>query len=88
MMIGGGLMMLFGLLLVLGVVGLPVLLIGAAIAGVWGLSGRGRSAHPDPVVRQVYQSPMPTTQIIRSCSHCGQGLQPGWTHCPYCGATV
>ncbi|MBI5292743.1 MAG: zinc-ribbon domain-containing protein [Chloroflexi bacterium] len=24
----------------------------------------------------------------RYCSHCGQGLQAAWTHCPQCGAPV
>ena len=36
MMVGGGLMLLFGLLFMLIVIGLPILLIVAAVAGVWG----------------------------------------------------
>jgi len=86
MMVGGGLMLLFGLLFMLLVIGLPVLLIAAVIAGVWGVTGRrGGSVASTP----VYSGPAaPTAAMARYCSHCGQGLQAEWTHCPQCGAPI
>ena len=86
MMVGGGLMILFGLLFMLLVIGLPILLIVAAVAGVWGLSTRrsGLAASSPGYDRPV----VPTAPFTRFCSHCGQGLQAGWTHCPQCGAPV
>lgn len=85
-MFGGGVMLLFGLLFMLLVVGLPLLLIAAVVIGVWGsASRRNGSVYPKPVVDQPVES---TAHMIRSCTHCGQGLQAEWIHCPYCGATV
>ncbi len=74
-------MMGFGFLIMLLVLGLPVLLIAAILIGVLGLQG-WRS-------RPMFSPPTPTslaTQYARYCSHCGQGLQEDWTHCPKCGA--
>ena len=84
MMGGGGLMLIFSLLFMLLLIGLPVLLIVAVLAGVWGLSGR-RSG---PVSSSPgYSRPgAPPVSFTRYCSHCGQGLQADWTHCPKCGA--
>jgi hypothetical protein len=84
MMVGGGLMLLFGLLVMLIVIGLPILLVVAAVAGVWGLSGRRAGSAPSSqgAVRTVGAA----LSFTRFCSHCGQGLQADWTHCPQCGA--
>ena len=30
--------------------------------------------------------PATSNSPASSCSHCGAGLQTGWTHCPQCGA--
>jgi len=86
MMVGGGLMLLFGLLFMLMVIGLPILLIVAVVAGVWGLSGRrsGSTATFPGYDRSV----TPSASFTRYCSHCGQGLQADWTHCPKCGAPI
>ena len=86
MMVGGGLILLFGVLFILVVVGLPILLIVAAVAGVWGLSSRrsGLAAPSGGYDRLV----APAKSFTRFCSHCSQGLQADWTHCPQCGATV
>lgn len=86
MMVGGGLMLFFGLLFMLMVVGLPILLIVAAVAGVWGLLGRrsGSAASSPGYARPV----APAASFTPFCSHCGQGLQADWTHCPQCGASV
>lgn len=86
MMVGGGLMLLFGVLFMLVVVGLPILLIVAAVVGVWGLSSRrsGSVASSPEFVRPV----APAVSFNRLCSHCGQGLQADWTHVPQCGASV
>ena len=86
MMVGGGLMLIFGLLFMLIVIGLPILLIAATVTGVWGLSGRhtGSVASSQGDNRPV--APAPSS--ARFCSHCGQGLQADWTHCPQCGAPI
>lgn len=86
MMGEGGLMLLFGLLFLLLVIGLPILLILAVVAVVWGLAGRrsGSPASSPGYDRHV----APTVSFTRYCSHCGQGLQADWTHCPQCGAPV
>ena len=85
-MFGGGLMLLFGLLFMLILLGLPILLIVAAVAGVWGLSGRRSGSVASS---QGYDRPVASAaSFTRYCSHCGQGLQADWTHCPQCGATV
>ncbi len=77
-------MLIFGLLFMLLVIGLPALLIAAVIAGVWGLSSRRNGPLPST---PTYSSPTAlTTPMMRHCSHCGQGLQDDWTHCPKCGA--
>ena len=86
MMFGGGLMLLFGLLFMLLVVGLPVLLIVGVFAGGWRLAGRGNGSavishnNPRPVAL--------TTTATHNCVHCSQTLQSDWTHCPHCGAPV
>jgi len=86
MMVGGGLMLLFGLLFMLMVIGLPILLIVAAVAGVWGLSGRRSGTVASS---QGYDKPVASAaSSTHYCSHCGQGLQVDWTHCPQCGAAV
>lgn len=86
MMAGGGFMLIFGLLFMLMVVGLPIVLIVAAVVGVWGLSNRrsGSAASSPEYVRPV----APAASFNRFCSHCGLGLQADWTHCPQCGASV
>lgn len=86
MMVGGGFMLVFGLLVMLLVIGLPILLIVAVVAGVWGLTGRRAT----PVASSpTYNGPSgPETFSTRHCSRCGQGLQAEWTHCPKCGATI
>jgi hypothetical protein len=83
MMTGGGMMLGAGLLMMLIVFGLPALLIVGIVAVAWGLLGR-RST---PVLSSPTQAaPAQDASAARYCSHCGYGLQPGWTHCPNCGA--
>jgi hypothetical protein len=85
MMVGGGLMLLFGLLFMLMVIGLPIVLV-VVVAGVWGLSVR-RSGSVG-TLPGYDRSVAPAASFARYCSHCGQGLQADWTNCPQCGATV
>ncbi len=85
MMLGGGMMLGFGLLTMLIVIGLPVLLVIGVIAGVWGLSGRRAGPMFTPFAPPAFTS---AASPARYCSHCGQGLQAEWTHCPQCGAPV
>lgn len=84
MMVGGGLMLFFGLLFMLLVIGLPILLIVALVTGFWGLLGRrGGVATSVP----GFEGPViPVASFNRYCAHCGQGLHDNWTHCPQCGA--
>lgn len=86
MMVGSGLMLLFGMLFMGMVIGLPILLIVAAVAGVWGLSGRRNGSM---AFSEGYDKPVAlATSFTSFCSHCSQGLQADWTHCPQCGVTV
>ena len=83
MMFGGGMMLGIGLLMMLVFLGLPILLVVAVVAVLMGLLGRRGGPvflPPTPAA--------PTTSPARYCSHCGQGLQADWTHCPKCGAPV
>ena len=64
---GGGLMMVGMLLLPLALVGLLVL---GGVALFRGMSGS------------------PPVQAAGACSSCGKPLQAGWAHCPYCGEKV
>lgn len=82
MMLGGGMMLGIGLLMMFIFIGLPILLIGGLIAGLWGLTSR--RAGPASAL------PMPMMNVApaRYCAHCGQGLQADWAHCPKCGSPV
>jgi len=79
-------MMIFGsIFLILFVV---VLVVGV-IAGLAWLNKNKRqgnlfSVNQPPKKRE--QAAIPNA--MRFCSHCGAGLQEGWTHCPQCGAPV
>ena len=81
MMTGGAMMLGFGLLTMLIVLGLPILLIMGLVAVVWGLLGRRSGAVSAPA--QAASAP-----AARYCSHCGYGLQEAWTHCPSCGEPI
>ncbi len=83
MMTGGAMMLGFGLLTMLIVLGLPILLIAGLVAVVWGLLGRrGAPAFSAP----AQAASAPGAPPARYCSHCRYGLQAAWTHCPNCGA--
>lgn len=87
MMIGGSLMMIFGFLFMVLVIALPILLIVAIIAGVWGMAGRrGMPSFSPPAPVQTGLQVQSASTFPRFCSHCGQGLQSDWTTCPKCGA--
>jgi len=64
----------FGFSMMILVIGLPLVLV---VALIWGLTRRSNNAFPLP--------PQNPTHV---CSHCGDGIQTGWTHCPQCGALV
>ena len=85
MMTGGAMMLGFGLLTMLIVLGLPILLIAGVVAVVWGLLGRRSGpAFSGP----VQTASAPSAPAGRYCSHCGYGLHAAWAHCPNCGAPV
>jgi hypothetical protein len=76
MMLGGSMMLLFGSLIhVDQMVGLPVLLIVAAVAGVWGLSDR-RSGSAASLLR----NDRPVLCQRSLLFPCGRGLENRWTH--------
>ncbi len=79
MMSAGFFMMGFGLIAMLLVVILPIVLIGGL---VWAFSGRSNPLRQEPAAPGT---PVPTGRV---CSHCGAGLQNGWTYCARCGAPV
>jgi len=79
-------MMMFGFLFLILFV---VILIVGVIAGLAWLNKNNGQGNPF----SVNQSSEKPEQISgpdakRFCSHCGAGLQEGWTHCPQCGAPV
>ena len=87
-MMGGGTMMLgIGSLMMLLVVGLPIPLIVAVVVGAMALLKRP-AAQVFPPPMQATQKSVPVVMPARYCSHCGEGLQAEWTHCPKCGAPI
>ncbi len=72
-------MMGFGLIAMLLVVAIPVVLI---VVLVWALTRHASPVVPTPI------TPVPAGNPRNYCSHCGAGLQAGWSHCPQCGAPV
>jgi hypothetical protein len=85
MMLGGGMMLGIGLLMMLVVLGLPILLIVGIVAAFMGLWGR----RVGPTLAAPASGRFaPADSSARYCTHCGQGLQAGWAHCPQCGAPM
>lgn len=86
MMYGGVFMIVFGMLGMLLMVGLPLVLI---VLLVWGLTQKGNPVWQPPATRVAAPvTPVAAPASGRFCSHCGAGLQTGWTHCPQCGAPI
>jgi hypothetical protein len=85
-MLGGGWMLLVGLLFMLTVIGVPILLIVLIGAGVFGLVNHQKNSPPNISGSDRLEAPL--TSYPRYCSHCGQGLQMDWTHCPKCGSAL
>ncbi len=83
----------FGWLTMLLVMAIPVLLIvlliGWAAGGFQNL-GQSLGSAPNPVQEHysATKGPLPLQKVDRYCSHCGTGLQSGWSHCPQCGAPI
>lgn len=74
-------MMGFGFLIMLAILVIPILLIAGLIFLLVKPNIQQKVTRP-PVVMPGEASP----NSGRTCSHCGAGLQPEWTHCPQCGA--
>jgi len=86
-MMGGGVMMLgVGSLMMLLIIGLPVLLVVAVVGLIALLKRPAATVFSSPM--QAAQMSAPAVMPTRYCSHCGQGLQAEWTHCPKCGAPI
>ncbi len=80
----------FMMALVIGIVVLIIVLVIAFSRGYfhnWEHRGSGTDGQSN-----MQQSPsnmaQPAPKFDRYCSHCGAGLQSGWTHCPQCGAPI
>jgi hypothetical protein len=89
-MMGGG-MMALGLLAMLLVVAIPVLLIAVLVAAAAGFFTQRPVGAPTANISRLPIADVPQPAAVpatRYCAHCGQGLQAGWTHCPYCGAPI
>lgn len=73
-------MMFFRLLIPLGLIGLLILL-GVAI---------GKSGKPAQVLAapSVASAPVETKPEEKTCTACGQQLEPDWANCPYCGQKI
>jgi len=82
MMMGVGLLVMLVFLLVL--VGVPTLLIAAAVRG---RLSPGSKARPETIVSGA---PVATSRPddLRKCGTCGRAVQPAWNVCPYCGASL
>ena len=79
-------MMIFGFLFLLLVV--AVLVVGVIAGLVW-LNRTNRQGKPFNENQDIEKREQITgPEAKRFCSHCGAGLQEGWTHCPQCGAPV
>lgn len=85
--------MMFGLLMMLLVVGLPILVV--VLLVIFGIGLLRRNYPSQPAAPQASTFPPAGTRpsagppaFGRYCSHCGAGLQADWTHCPQCGAPV
>ena len=80
-------MMGFGVLLVVVLI-VVVLIAGIGALLVWLNSNRqrGNLFHVEPRPETRDQTVVPEADGNHFCSHCGAGLQTGWTYCPQCGA--
>ncbi len=36
----------------------------------------------------VSPAPAVSPDGLKPCAHCGQNLEPSWTHCPFCGTQI
>lgn len=82
MMMGGSLL-LFALLAGVFVIGIPLMLVLGILAAATGFFRR----------KTLPLAPTQTISrgLVRAanyCSHCGQALEAGWSHCPRCGAPI
>lgn len=81
-----------GLLLLLLVIALPVILVILILTGGAGFFRRVSQSDANRRLIQpsnnVTIQPNKVDSVSRFCAHCGAGLQPGWSHCPQCGAPI
>ncbi|OGN94165.1 MAG: hypothetical protein A2Y88_04015 [Chloroflexi bacterium RBG_13_48_10] len=86
-------MMMFGWLIMLVVIGLPIFLVVLLVIAATGfLPNLAHSESPfqnqSPAYQPAMNSRLAGATATRYCSHCGTGLQSEWTHCPQCGAPI
>ncbi len=85
----------FGLIMMLVVIGLPILFIALVLGGGAGLMNNRAHQISAPIPHDqtsgyapIVSNPQGTGKSSRFCSHCGAGLESDWTHCPQCGAPI
>ena len=79
-------MMGFGFLTMILALVLPVVIIVGLV--IW-LGSANRTVNPFNMDLPVENHNQIVSQKAgRFCTHCGAGLQDGWSHCPQCGAPV
>jgi hypothetical protein len=77
-------MMGFGFMAMLLVIVLPI--VGIIALVIW-LVNANRKGNPFNMnLPSEKQEQAEGQGMKRFCSHCGAGLEGGWTHCPQCGA--
>jgi hypothetical protein len=79
-------MMGFGFLFMLLLVAIPLVGIVALVFWLNNANQQGNKLNTNPPSKKREQANGP--ELKRFCSHCGAGLQDGWTHCPQCGAGI
>ena len=84
-------MMMFGWLMMLVVIGLPIFLVVLLVVAATGFlptlaHSESTFQNQSTASQPMMNSRLPVTTATRYCSHCGAGLQSEWTHCPQCGA--
>ncbi len=81
-----------GWLMMFFMIGLPiigVIIAALALAGFFQNRQVPIQTQNQPPFYQPTNNPNPgENQPTRYCVHCGAGLQPGWSHCPQCGAPI
>ena len=91
MMFGGGLVIMFLVVLVL--IGIPLLIIvlatGGGLAALFGSKPRQNPTNSAPLAQSTPITREPVDpNYVRKCPTCGRSVKIGWNVCPSCGAAL